>query len=131
MLKKARNKEASSLLFPVLWRIFLLLLSPSFLISTANLSSNFFSSEMSNNCFPKRGDKIKKEKSDADQKIDGHESYISFLQSSLTELTEYANQMGTIEKEQSNTLLDLSNNLNKISTFYSSVSLTLSHKRRI
>jgi len=72
---------------------------------------------MKNNCFPSRGDKIKKEKSDADQKIDGHESYISFLQSSLTELTEYANQMGTIEKEQSNTLLDLSNNLNKISTY--------------
>jgi len=63
------------------------------------------------------GDKIKKEKSDTDQKIDNHESYIGFLQSSLAELTEYANQMGTIEKEQSNTLLDLSNNLNKISEF--------------
>lgn len=60
---------------------------------------------------------MKRVKSENDQRIDNHESYISFLQTSLSELADYANQMGTIEKEQSNNMLDLSNNLNKISEF--------------
>jgi hypothetical protein len=63
------------------------------------------------------GEKVKRVKSENDQRIDNHESYISFLQTSLSELADYANQMGTIEKEQSNNMLDLSNNLNKISEF--------------
>ena len=65
-----------------------------------------------------RGEKVKREKSENDHKIDGHESYVAFMENSLSELTKYANQMGTVEKDQSNTLLDLSNNLNEISKIY-------------
>jgi len=63
------------------------------------------------------GEKMKSEKSENDHTIDNHDSYITFLESSLTELTKYANQMGTVEKDQSNVLLDLSSNLNEISKF--------------
>ena len=58
---------------------------------------------------------MKSEKSSSDHTIDNHDSYISFLETSLSELTKYANQMGTVEKDQSNVLLDLSSNLNEIS----------------
>jgi len=58
---------------------------------------------------------MKSVKSENDLTIDNHDSYITFLESSLTELTKYANQMGTVEKDQSNVLLDLSSNLNEIS----------------
>jgi len=62
-----------------------------------------------------RGEKMKSEKSPNDHTIDNHESYITFLESSLGELTKYANQMGSVEKDQSNVLLDLSSNLHEIS----------------
>ncbi len=73
--------------------------------------------------FLNRGEKVRIEKSEKDQELDKHESYISFLETSLVELTKYANQMGTVEKEQSDALLDLSSNLNKISNTFSKESI--------